>query len=483
MKKITITLLSFIFLLVPDCLAQIDSIWFVTSSNIHNNFGCNDTMWFRMFNPIPTLENERGKVVEITTHSEDKNADIYNPQNLMPHEGDIWLSDDRYTIFVIIKNIKQFVPGLRSGTGNFNGPFYGIRITDRFTKKKDNSPDEILFKNYRMGFNLTTILKQAGVEEGSRMMLKEKIGDYWYAPFYVRPIRNTEDLIEEPLSNDVYFATAETKYSVYTDEFFGDRKFLRWETIEARPGKVGYLQSSKTDNTLEYIMHCEAVTAGVNLTLTPVYSKPIPRWKLTITMDSTMKELMGTHYYPWQQWDTVRGENRVVCTKDTPLQLSLLKDSSDYVYAPIVIALPEQFGLPIRMISNVPEFNIVGNGYQYLKPQIFYYHPGYDSVHIHITRSAVNSVEENVPEAGLQQLQWQTTSERDILLKTPPLWGEGQVELYTIVGTMVQQFDVNTLNRSSEGMLLPTAGIPSGAYIVLVKSKNYRSGTVLQIIR
>ncbi|MFN8360969.1 MAG: hypothetical protein U0264_13730 [Candidatus Kapaibacterium sp.] len=485
MKTIIIALLSFFILATSNCYAQADSIWFVTSTNFHSNFGCNDTMWFRMFNPIPTLENERGKVVEITTHNKYENTNNDDPQNLMPHEADVWLSEDRYTIFVVVKNIKQYVPALFMRTGDYNGPLYGIRITDRFTKKKDGSPDEIIFKSYRMTFNLTTIKKQAGVEEGSRMMLKQKIGDYWYAPFYVEgKIIEVGDLIKEPDSSYVDFAIAETEYSVYADLFFGDRKFLRWETIEARPGKVGYLQTSKTDNTLKYILPCEAVTTGVNLTLTPIYSKPIERWSLTISMDSTMKELMGTHYYPWQQWDTLQGENKVVCTKDTPLQLSLIKDSSDYVYAPLVTAISNQFGSPIRMISNVPEFNIVGDGYQNLKPQLFYYHPGYDSVHIHFTRAKeVVSVEEEMPEPGLQQLEWQTTADHDILLKTPFLSEPGQIELYTIVGSLIEKFDVSSLQRSSEGTLIPTSNVLSGTYVALVKSKNYRGGTVLQIHR
>ncbi len=442
-------------------------------------------MWFRMFNPIPTLENERGKVVEITTHNKYENTNNDDPQNLMPHEGDVWLSEDKYTIFIVIKNIKQYVPSLDMRKGDFNGPLYGIRITDRFTKIKDGSPDEIIFKSYRMTFNLTTIYKHAGVEEGSRMMLKQKIGDYWYAPFYVEgKIIEVGDLIKEPDSSYVDFAIAETEYSVYADLFFGDRKFLRWETIEARPGKVGYLQTSKTDNTLKYILPCEAVTTGVNLTLTPIYSKPIERWSLTISMDSTMKELMGTYYYPRQQWDTLQGEQSIVCTKDTPLNLSLLKDSSAHFYVSIVTALHSEFGLPIRMISNVPEFNVKGDGLSYLLSQKIYHHPGYDSVHIHFTRAKeVVSVEEEMPEPGLQQLQWQTTADQDILLKTPFLSEPGQIELYTIVGSLIEKLDLSSLQRSSEGTLILTSNVSSGTYLALVKSKNYRGGTVLQVRR
>ncbi|MBS1538873.1 MAG: hypothetical protein JST20_14140 [Bacteroidetes bacterium] len=479
-KNIKILLRLTIIVLATTLSTRAGDIW-ITGTNLRGDIGCRDTMWFSISNPIPTLENSRGKVVEITTHTEDKNADISNPKNLKPFpDAHVWLSEDKRVIYVVFKNLTMFDPALRNGKGEVNGPFYGIQIYDRFTPKSDNSPDEIIFKEYHLGYRLSRVLLYLGVEEESRLELKEKIGNYWYAPNYVETYQHQlEDTIIDKIE---LLQDVEHTYNLYASKFFGDRKMLRWET------KGRYLDgiefNNPYNNQLEYTIGCRAITGEIDLAITPIYSKPIPRWNLTITMDSTIKSLSCSHFYPFQQWlpDSISDEQHWYFNGETSYQFSLLKDSADMFYVAFVEANGGYIGLPLRMISNVPEFNLTSDGKNTLKYLRFYYHPGYDSVHIHFTRSAVNSVEENIPEAGLQQLQWQTTSERDILLKTPPLWGEGQVELYTILGTMVQQFDVNTLSRSSEGMLLPTAGIPSGAYIVLVKSKNYRSGTVLQII-
>ena len=491
MKKYTLLLSMLTLLTVTPSVYAID-IWEVAATNINTTIGCRDTIWFQMYSPIPTLENSRGKVVEVTEHLQNGTTSSLNPTNLVPHpDADVWLSEDRYTIYVVIKNLKLLSLDWSHGKGEYDGPFYGIQIFDRFTPKKDNSPDEQIFKYFNMRYVVSLVRYQAGVEEDSQGIVSKKVGTRTYLPFYVS--RLTEDTNNREFKERLL--DVEAKHSVTAERIFDNRKFLRWEKKGKQIEDIEFSNPSKYPNSLDFTIRCGAITDGIDLTLTPIYSKPIPKWKLTVTTDSTIRHLGGAHYYQTQQWEDLIDWGKIAVEVgydtakvgyDTTLQYNLLKDSSDYFYIYLVSSTygQTQVELPMRVISNVPEFNFTGDGVPHILNTSFYYHPGYDSVHIHFTRAKeVVSVEEEMPGPGLQQLQWQTTADHDILLKTPFFSEPGQIELYTIVGSLIEKLDLSSLQRSSEGTLISTSNVSSGTYLALVKSKNYRGGTVLQVRR